>query len=62
MIDLSALLHGPIYGTFGVPALLLPRAAASGVRVTAIDLTAAVQVSDSSPVEVQTIRPAAAVR
>jgi len=61
-MDYDAILYGPIYSTLGVPAQLLPRGMAEPIDVTVIDKTVGEDVSESNDVNVQTIKPVAAVR
>ncbi len=60
MIDFDALVFGPVYGTFGQPAVLtLDR---GSYDVVVIDNTKGVTVDEGGMVGVQTVRPAADVR
>jgi hypothetical protein len=59
-VDYTVVLLNPIYHGLGVPALLTPRGAAEAVRVTVIDKTATIEVSEAF--DVHTVRPAATVR
>jgi hypothetical protein len=60
MIDFDALVFGPVYDTFGQPAVLTIGAASHDVVV--IDHTRGVTVDEAGSIGVQTIRPAADVR
>lgn len=60
MIDFDALVFGPVYSTFGQPAVLtLGR---SSYDLVVIDNTKGVVVDEAGSIGVQTIRPAADVR
>ena len=60
MIDFDALVFGPVYGTFGQPAVLtLGR---SSYDLVVIDHTKGVIVDEVGSIGVQTIRPAVDVR
>ncbi len=60
-MDYAALVHDPIYETFGVPAELTPsRLGAAGVTVTVIERTTATDASEEF--ELGTVRPGAFVR
>lgn len=60
MIDFDALVFGPVYGTFGQPAVLTIGSSSHDVMV--IDHTRGVTVDDAGSIGVQTIRPAVDVR
>ena len=60
MIDFDALVYGPVYGTFGQPAVLT--IGSSSHDVVVIDNTRGVTVDEGGVIGVQTIRPAADVR
>ena len=60
MIDFDALVLGPVYDTFGKPAVLSIGPISFDVAV--VDYTKGVTVEDESTIGVQTIRPAADVR
>ena len=60
MIDFDALVFGPVYGTFGQPAVLT--IGSSIYDVVVIDNTRGVTVDEGGMIGVQTIRPAADVR
>ena len=60
MIDFDTLVFGPVYGTFGQPAVLTIGSARYDLVV--IDNTKGVTVDDGGMIGVQTIRPAADVR
>jgi hypothetical protein len=60
IIDFDALVLGPVYGTFGMPAVLT--IGATAYDLTVIDNTKGVTVEDGSLVGVQTVRPAVDVR
>src|SRR5581483_1953710 len=60
MIDFDALVFGPIYSTFGQPAVLT--IGSTSYDVVVIDNTKGVTVDEAGSIGVQTIRPAADVR
>ena len=60
MIDFDALVFGPVYGTFGQPAVLTT--GLSSYDIVVIDHTRGVTVDEGGVIGVQTIRPAADVR
>ena len=60
MIDFDALVLGPVYDTFGKPAVLT--IGPSTYDLVVVDYTKGVSVEDDSAIGVQTIRPAAEVR
>jgi hypothetical protein len=60
MIDFDALVFGPVYDTFGQPAVLT--IGPSSYDVVVIDHTQGVTVDEAGSIGVQTIRPAADVR
>ena len=60
MIDFDALVLGPVYDTFGKPAVLT--IGPSTYDLIVVDYTKGVTVEDDSAIGVQTIRPAADVR
>ncbi len=60
MIDFDALVLGPVYDTFGKPAVLT--IGPSTYDLVVVDYTKGVSVEDESSLGVQTIRPAADVR
>ena len=60
MIDFDALVLGPVYDTFGKPAVLTIGPITYDLVV--VDYTKGVTVEDESAIGVQTIRPAADVR
>ena len=60
MIDFDALVFGPVYDTFGQPAVLT--IGPSSYDLVVIDHTRGVTVDDAGSIGVQTIRPAADVR
>jgi hypothetical protein len=60
MIDFDALVFGPVYDTFGQPAVLT--IGSSSYDVVVIDNTKGVTVDEAGSIGVQTIRPAADVR
>ena len=60
MIDFDALVLGPVYDTFGKPAVLT--IGPSTYDLVVVDYTKGVTVEDESAIGVQTIRPAADVR
>ena len=60
MIDFDTLVFGPVYGTFGQPAVL--KIGSSSHAVVVIDNTKGVTVDEGGVIGVQTIRPAADVR
>ena len=61
-MEISDLLYGPLYASFGAPAVLTLRPDAPGIPITAIDRTEGVEVSASGSIDVLTIKPAAMVR
>ncbi len=62
MTDYNSVLFDPIYAIQGVPATLRLDDWGEDISVTAIDKTSGVAVSVSGDPEIQTIRPAAAIR
>ena len=60
MIDFDALVFGPVYDTFGQPAVLT--IGPSSYDVVVIDHTQGVTVDEAGSIGVQTIRPAVDVR
>ena len=60
MIDFDALVLGPVYDTFGKPAVLT--IGPSTYDLVVVDYTKGVTVEDDGAIGVQTIRPAADVR
>ncbi len=60
MIDFDALVLGPVYDTFGKPAVLT--IGPSTYDLVVVDYTKGVSVEDDGGIGVQTIRPAADVR
>ena len=60
MIDFDALVFGPVYGTFGQPAVLT--LGSSSYDVVVIDNTKGVTVDEGGVIGVQTVRPAVDVR
>jgi len=60
MIDFDALVFGPVYDTFGQPAVL--SIGTSSHDVVVIDHTQGVTVDEAGSIGVQTIRPAADLR
>jgi hypothetical protein len=60
MIDFDALVFGPVYDTFGQPAVLT--IGSSSYDIVVIDQTKGVTVDEAGTIGVQTIRPAADVR
>lgn len=60
MIDFDALVLGPVYDTFGKPAVLTIGPIA--YEFVVVDYTKGVTVQDDGAIGVQTIRPAADVR
>lgn len=60
MIDFDALVFGPVYDTFGQPAVLT--IGSSSHDLVVIDNTRGVTVDEAGSIGVQTIRPAADVR
>ncbi len=60
MIDFDALVFGPVYGTFGQPAVLT--IGLSSHNLTVIDHTRGITIDEGGVIGVQTIRPAADVR
>lgn len=59
-MDYQTLLYGPIYDVLGVPGILHMGGLLGDVPVTVIDKTAGLTLQQA--VDVQTVRPAAAVR
>ena len=60
MIDFDALVFGPVYDTFGQPAVLT--IGSSSYDLVVIDNTKGVTVDEGTAIGVQTIHPAADVR
>lgn len=60
MLDFDALVLGPIYSTFGSPAVLTIGPITHEIVV--VDFTKGISVEDESGVGIQTIRPAVDVR
>ena len=60
MIDFDALVFGPVYDTFGQPAVLT--IGPSSYDVVVVDHTQGVTVDEAGSIGVQTIRPAVDVR
>jgi hypothetical protein len=60
MIDFDALMFGPVYDTFGQPAVLT--IGPSSYDVVVIDHTQGVTVDEAGSIGVQTIRPAVDIR
>jgi hypothetical protein len=60
MIDFDALVFGPVYATFGQPAVLT--IGSSSYDIVVIDHTKGVTVDEGGTIGVQTIRPATDVR
>ena len=60
MIDFDALVFGPVYDTFGQPAVLT--IGSSSYDVVVIDNTRGVTVDETGSIGVHTIRPAADLR
>ena len=60
MLDFDALVLGPVYGTFGSPAVLTIGPLAYDLVV--VDYTKGVIVEDNNAIGVQTVRPAADIR
>ena len=60
MVDFDALVLGPVYDTFGKPAVLTIGPIA--YELVVVDYTKGVTVQDDGTIGIQTIRPAADVR
>ena len=60
MLDFDALVLGPVYDTFGKPAVLT--IGPTAYEFVVLDNTKGVSVEDESAIGVQTIRPAADIR
>ena len=60
MIDFDALVFGPVYDTFGQPAVLT--IGSSSYDLVVIDNTRGVTVDEGTAIGVQTVHPAADVR
>jgi len=60
MIDFDALVFGPVYDTFGEPAILTIGPVAH--QITVIDHTRGIAVEEAGPIAVETIRPVVDVR
>ena len=60
MFDFDALVLGPVYDTFGKPAVLT--IGPTAYEFVVLDNTKGVSVEDESAIGVQTIRPAADIR
>ena len=60
MIDFDALVLGPVYDTFGKPAILT--IGPSTYDLVVVDYTKGVSVEDDGGIGVQTIRPVADIR
>ena len=60
MIDFDALVFGPVYDTFGQPAVLT--IGSSSYDLVVIDNTKGVTVDEGGSIGVQTVHPAADVR
>lgn len=60
MLDFDALVLGPVYETFGAPAVLT--IGPTTYEVIAVDYTKGVTVEEGGAVGIQTIRPAADIR
>jgi hypothetical protein len=60
MIDFDTLVFGPVYGTFGEPAVLTVGSAVH--QITVIDHTRGIAVEETGPIAVETIRPVVDVR
>jgi hypothetical protein len=60
MIDFDALVFGPVYSTFGQPAVLT--IGSSSYDIVVIDNTRGVTVDEAGVIGVQTVRPAVDVR
>lgn len=60
MLDFDALVLGPIYETFGAPAVLT--IGPTAYPMVAVDYTKGVTVEEGSAVGIQTVRPAADIR